>query len=308
MAEGAAEEERLSARWLSSALVVLLGAGAHAQEYLRTRVPGSDLCLTWQTRELTWHADAAGSARTPGESERLAIEAAFANWQATSDGCSDLRFLPGPLLVDASVGGALDVPNQHVIVFRETSCHTVVPQGDGCFADGTCANLYRCWEGSELTLALTTTTFNYRTGALADADVELNAASFLFTTVDAPPCEAGAQSPQCVAIDVQNTLTHEIGHIIGLDHVALAGSTMEASAPVGETGKRVIDPGTAAGLCDIYPRALPARSCEETDQLQHSVVVRRQPQGCGCAAAGALLPWGTVLLLCVGASERRRNG
>src|SRR5205823_14818564 len=40
---------------------------------------------------------------------------------------------------------------------------------------------------------------------------------FIFTAVDGPPC-ADINQTGCVRIDVQNTITHEAGHTIGLDH------------------------------------------------------------------------------------------
>jgi hypothetical protein len=66
-------------------------------------------------------------------------------------------------------------------------------------------------------------------------------------------------------------------------------STMEASAPPGETQKRVIDAGTAAGFCDTYPRGLPPTQCAEHGLS--SKKLSAQSVGTGCAAApGALLP------------------
>jgi hypothetical protein len=85
-------------------------------------------------------------------------------------------------------------------------------------------------------------------------------------------------------------MTHEIGHAMGLDHVAEPLSTMEATAPIGETQKRIIDVGTAAGFCDTYPRGLPPTQC--VDQLgTSSKNLSAQNAGTRCAAApGSLLP------------------
>ena len=52
----------------------------------------------------------------------------------------------------------------------------------------------------------------------------------------------------CVSIDVQNTITHEAGHTLGLDHSADPSATMAASAPAGETSKRVLQPDEVAGI------------------------------------------------------------
>jgi hypothetical protein len=84
-------------------------------------------------------------------------------------------------------------------------------------------------------------------------------------------------------------MTHEIGHAMGLDHVFEPLATMEATAPLGETHKRIIDMGTAAGFCDTYPRGLPPTQCTEFGVS--SKKLSAQSAGTGCAAAsGALLP------------------
>ena len=52
--------------------------------------------------------------------------------------------------------------------------------------------------------------------------------------------------------DLQNTATHEFGHVYGLDHVGAAYNTMAATATMGETYKRSLASGDANGLRHIY--------------------------------------------------------
>ena len=166
----------------------------------------------------------------------------------------------------------------------------MVPAGDACEQDGSCANKYRCWSYGDFILALTTTTYSTRTGAIVDADVELHAGRHgdgsrnLFTAVASPVCPVDAQSPNCVAVDIQNTLTHEIGHIMGLAHSSLPNSTMAPTAPLGETSKRILDSGTAQALCDIYPRGQPSPSCEGTNLLRKKIVATSSGTACGSQA------------------------
>jgi len=150
---------------------------------------------------------------------------------------------------------------QALIVFRDRSCTSVAPPNDGCFADGSCPDTYDCWDGDAMTLAVTTLTYSRSTGRLDRAEVQFDGVNFLFTDVDSPPCSENAQSTSCVASDIQNTLTHELGHAVGFDHLNAAGSTMAPTAPVGETSKRVIDPGTVKGFCAVYPRDAGTPSC-----------------------------------------------
>ena len=298
----------------AAVVFALLGAcAAWAQGFARTQVPGREdkgpLCVTWNKRELTYTVDSAGSSRTPGASEFFAIDAAFASWQAVSDTCSDFRFVRGERVAGAQIGRGTEASN--VIVFREESCRTAAPVSDPCQADGSCANRYACWDHSDFTIALTTTTFSTKTGAIYDADIELNAAPhvdstrFLFTTISSPPCTPGPDAVTCVATDIQNTLTHEIGHAVGFDHVEIPGSTMEATAPPGETQKRIIDFGTSEGFCKTYPKGLPPVPCDELAQLRRRIIANGAgTPGCGCDASlgtGSLWLLGLLLL-------RRRAG
>jgi hypothetical protein len=279
-------------------LAVLAPLAAAAQGYRRTALPGAGpatpACLAWSDRRFVYHVDLAGSLRTPGATELDAIDRAFASWQSVSDGCSDFRFQAGARLARPRVGAGADGGN--VLTFRELACAAVVDAGDPCLADYACGNDHRCWDHSAGVVALTTITFDRRDGVVQDADLELNAAEFFFTAVDSPVCPGGAPAPDCVAFDLQNTVTHEIGHVVGLDHVDDPRSTMAPTALAGELSKRVIDPGTASGFCGAYPRGLPAASCDAAAQ-------NSPPAGCGCDAASGV-PLGLGLL----AGLRRRRG
>ncbi|AEI66117.1 myxosortase-dependent metalloprotease, MXAN_2677/MXAN_2678 family [Myxococcus fulvus] len=302
---------------MSKALVLaaaFVASSAQAQEhsYRRTLVPGHPLCLLWPVREYVYHLDAAGSARTPGDSEVAAIEASFDSWRRVSDGCSDYRFTrgadrAGPILVGYDETRPRE--NYNVVTFRERACNEVAPADDACWLDESCGNAYQCWEHGEGTIGLTTSTFSYRDGRVLDSDIELNASNpdgrygFLFTTVDSPVCEA-EPAVDCVATDVQNTMTHEIGHVVGLDHAFTPGSTMEATAPPGETRKRVIDSGSVAGFCDIYPRHLPPTQCFVREGA--GLALRADGRGSGCAAAPGPVSLGLGLAALVLARARRR--
>jgi len=256
--------------------VLLVTASASAQSFQRTiagqTADNTTFCVTWADRNYTYRVDQAGSARTPGETEFTAIDAAFLTWETVANTCSDFRFLKGMRIANPTVGKGTE--NDNVVTFRETDCRDVVSPSDGCLADGSCANVHRCWDHNPATIGLTTVTYSTRTGIAVDADIELNASGFLLTTVNSPPCAVGREDVTCVAFDVQNTMTHEIGHVVGLDHVLIDSSTMAPTAPVGETSKRVIDTGTAEGFCTTYPRGQPPTPCDELAVLRSRIIAR----------------------------------
>ncbi len=293
---------------MNRSLCLLLLAGlslaapeSQAQEepprFQRTVMPTRPLCLLWNKREYLFRVDASGSARTPGTTEFAAIDASFDSWRALSSTCSDFAFTRGPDVQKPWVGFDRESDdNENVLTFREAACEDAAPPEDACWRDDTCANTYSCWEHGSATIGLTTSTFTLSAGHVLDSDIELNAsehsgAGFLFTTVDSPPCD-GPPATNCVSTDLQNTLTHEIGHVVGLDHVANPGSTMEPTAPPGETHKRIIDEGTAAGFCGIYPRNLPPVQCGEPANLSRTfqAVNRGSALGCGAGAGGLSAP------------------
>ena len=97
------------------------------------------------------------------------------------------------------------------------------------------------WPHDKGILALTTLTFSNRTGAIADADMEFNDAFFPLAT-----------DGRKTAIDLANTVTHEAGHFLGLNHSSDGSATMFLSAPPGETKKRDLAPDDEEGYCFLY--------------------------------------------------------
>src|SRR5262249_38090425 len=155
---------------------------------------------------------------------------------------------------------AADAKNENILLFRFQSC-SFVDKSDSCWdpKNDDCGNKYDCWQHNAMAIAITTTTYDPLSGRILDADIEFNHPNFMCTTVDAPPCVNRMFAPTCVATDVQNTVTHEIGHMLGLAHTLFAGSTMNPTAPPGETSKRVLDDGTKNFPCAVYPKGHPSK-------------------------------------------------
>jgi hypothetical protein len=236
--------------------------------YVRERTNDDAHCLRWpvaagSTSQVTFVQSSAGDFKL-GSGVFDAISRSEASWAAQASFCSSLRLFEGAHSPSRVTGYDRAHSNENLILIRTVDCMQVVPAGDPCIAAQTCGNVYNCWSYGAALLALTLLTFD-DTGALLDTDVEINGAISYLSLVDAPPCTAGNVTPPCVGNDLQNTVTHELGHALGLGHSPDRSSTMYAVAPLGETSKRVLDPASKQFVCDVYPPALASRDCSLPD-------------------------------------------
>ena len=281
---------------LSLALLVASRAQAGDVPYVRTHATDNagtqeDQCLHWNAGPVPYRASPGASGERVSES--LAVDRAFQSWQTQMETCGNLSLDKGSASMSRAVGYVSGGQNENLVLFREKSCATAVPSKiDACYEKQSCNNDYDCWPEAygDKTIALTTTTYDVKTGQLYDADIELNASVFFFTTVDSPSCRAGTESVNCVAYDVQNTVTHEAGHLLGLDHTPDSRSVMYPKAPIGELGKRTLDTGSLAFVCAAYPKGAASTDCTSGTSGGTST------KGCGgCSATGPGLLSGLVV-------------
>ncbi len=247
-------------------MIVKVALAILLSQYVRSRVDEKDpnsQCLWWPEKTaIVMHQSADGSPENPGDSEFQAIANSITTWQTQLNTCSSLTLTEGARTTTRKVGYFEKEVNENIAVFRLRKCADVAPAGDACHGTpDNCGNQFDCWQHQEGAIAITTTSYNPETGRILDSDIEFNAPTFLFTTVDAPPCLSGNYNLGCVATDIANTTTHELGHVLGLGHISTAGSTMNPRANPGETSKRILDPGTAQFVCNVYPRGQPAKTC-----------------------------------------------
>ncbi|PZR16023.1 MAG: matrixin [Archangium gephyra] len=235
--------------------------------YVRSRVDSDDpmsQCLWWpENTAIVLHQNNAGNPENNG-TEFAAFGKAVTAWQTQLNSCSSLTIADGTRTDSRQTGLFDDQDNQNVILFRQTKCTDSVAPTDACWKEENddCGTKYDCWQHQAAAIAITTTSYNPKTGRILDSDIEFNTPSFVFTTVDSPPCPSvELVSQSCVASDIQNTATHELGHLLGLSHIGQAMSTMAPSAKLGETSKRLLDSGTARFVCEVYPAGKPSRTC-----------------------------------------------
>ncbi|MBI4871780.1 MAG: matrixin family metalloprotease, partial [Candidatus Riflebacteria bacterium] len=91
-------------------------------------------------------------------------------------------------------------------------------------------------------LAVTFTSFNGVNGNFADADIVFN----MSQTFAAGAVTTGR-------FDLESVLTHEVGHLLGLDHTDLFSSTMFQSTPTAADSQRTLAADDIAVLRATYP-------------------------------------------------------
>lgn len=150
-------------------------------------------------------------------------------------------------------------------------------------------------------LAITLVTTRHDTGEILDTDVIFNARDHVFAALDA----AGMLGRTDVLYDIQNVLTHEMGHVLGLvEDAANPHATMYPSSAPGEVSKRTLSDIDIASVQRAYGYGTPS-TAEATP-----TAVPATAAGCGGARVApargrSQLPWGVCALIVLAAAVVR---
>jgi len=268
--------------WLAGAVFIATLAWApNASAYRCSRV-GVDWgpSLVWQSRKVPWVLGAAATAGiATADAAAAEIRTGFDTWSRQA--CSDLELELAEVRDDVEAGFVKGGPNTNAVVFVQTG-----------------------WLYDPTVIAVTTSAFDTRTGELFDSDIELNDAHFHFVIA-----EDGCRKMEG-AMDLRNTVTHEVGHLIGLDHppaqARFEDATMFASAPSCEVQKQTLAEDDIQGLCDIYPLGEATHQCFSPDGPSFLVVAHDDGFGCRhTRTTNGGWGWLGALLLLSAASRRR---
>lgn len=251
--------------------------------------------LFWQSGCVIVTPDAAGTNQVVGDNEFEAIESVIDEWNGNVAGCSYMTIdLQPPLASEVGRDGI------NLIKFRDVSWCRPATKGfpAKCHAPDAAG--------------ITTATFiddsdTDRDGEILDADIELNGQHFAIAhqgqSTGTATCNA----------EITNTLAHEIGHLLGVEHTCRAGSdparidgagravplcsqttdpviteaTMYNFQDCGETKKASVSPDDVSAICAIYPAASDPGVCEPVDIT---------PGGCCNASDGEVPPIALVAL------------
>jgi uncharacterized protein (TIGR03382 family) len=283
-------------------------------DFVRTGPTKAGHYLFWQSGCMFVTLDSAGTSAVPFASVQSVVDASIETWN------TDTVTATCSYMVMQNAGTkASEVGNDGVnlIKFRDDDwCRPAVDNDPK-----------RCYDASAA--GITTAIFiddasSKNDGAIQDADVEINGVNFAISVAGAT-----ASTEACHA-ELQNTLTHELGHVHGLEHTcrvdtdpprvdntgsavplcsdtaalaanpSIADATMFPFQDCGETKKETLANDDIDAMCTVYPVASDPHSCSP---------VAHDAGGC-CQAGGGgggPLAVGAMTMFLLGRRRRVRS-
>jgi len=212
--------------------VLFLTLSLPAQAWVQS-VSSQGAGLHWNKLCPVIYAEEDGSRDVDDGSDIDAIQASLDTWNQVD--CTAFRFVWGGVTNITWAGYSPGAENVNIVVFRDDH-----------------------WPYAQRPVAFTSVTYDPKSGEVFDADIELNGEDFHFTS------DPVAHPDQ---IDIQNTVTHEAGHIVGLGHSKKMDATMYDSAVFGETSKRTLSSDDEEAVCSLYPVGDSPTVCQEVEHL-----------------------------------------
>jgi Matrixin/IPT/TIG domain len=169
----------------------------------------------WASMPVTYWINEKGFSKITNGSDFLAVHSSFHAWETVAS--ADVQFVSGGKTTATGVGR----DGMNVVSFTDTSA----PMGSS-------------------TIAATFSFFKRDTSGLTidEADIAFNTALDFSTSAEQNK------------FDIQSVLTHEIGHLLGLDHSAMVSSVMVPFGTTSQLDQQTLAYDDIAGITELYPK------------------------------------------------------
>jgi hypothetical protein len=257
-------------RWFAFALLVFSWPSP-GWAYVRSTSPKSGKPFSWLESCIAVRPDGRGSQDLTIDQINATLARAVNNWSSRTNGCSYLRLSAVP----ASTPLEVAADGQPTVVFRDLTWARpgAMPHDPSAIGLTTVFHVSVPGQPGDATIL--------------DTDIELNGVNYTFTT---DPANATARPGTFSIADLENTLTHELGHVQGLahtcwDHITATPPLDDMGNPIpdcndpdlppsitnttmypysitpGETSKRTLSDDDVRAICEIFSKDQPAPGC-----------------------------------------------
>src|SRR5262245_8116184 len=167
---------------------------------------------------ITYWINEKGLSSITNGSDFAAVHASFHTWETVAS--ADIRFVYGGTTPVGGVG----FDHMNVVSFSDTTA----PLGSSTIA----------------------ATFSFFKRDAGTNNLVFDESDIVFN-----PTLNFSTSAEDTKFDIQSVLTHEIGHLLGLDHSAMASSVMVPFGVTSQLDQRTLAYDDVAGVTEIYPKA-----------------------------------------------------
>ena len=286
------------------ALAATLCCANPAVAWVQYHVDGGGCGLRWYQSDIDFHVQAPASAGTsPLQGVPYAdfVQAAVDGLEAWHDvqcgictsahgpGCTPDNCPVNPIGLnfhrkEDPVGTVPTPPGGHCKQYTGGQCVDMENNGNYITVIKDAATWQATTSASVSVFALTILSYNKQSGAIVDADILLK---------DVDPTHFCLYNCKEGLNNLRNTLTHESGHFIGLDHSPDPEATMYAYAAAGDIKKITLAQDDLNGACTVYRTSCSSQGCPTPIYIQPDA----GSTDAGLAADGtgtAVGPYGTA--------------